>query len=816
MKKIFYFFIVLIFFANAATAQYVNIPDNNFRAFLINKYPSCFDTLGRMDTTCNGILSETSVWIGGTNIVNLEGLQYFSNAAEFKILSNPFLQIIPKLPESTIKLFCFNNNLTKLPLLPNNLSLLDCSRNNLDSLPTLPSSLTELNINNNNFTNLTNLPPKLKKLYFSYNKLSVLPALNDSLIDLDFSYNMFTVFPTLPKYLINLSCSGNSFSFIDKLPETLKGLTVYSNFPLCISKVPKKLNYLYATYGSSIICLPNFPDSCVYINSYIGYITKPPVGICNPTNNKNNCHQNKLASVFAFVDNNNNGKFDSNEFPKANLKLSLSNSNYALSDKFGNAELYVDSLGTYIITPSTPSFYNAFPSSYTHNFNTYDTIIFDTFALKHNAIKDSISIVATAINNAARPGFNFAYKVDFENVGTTVLSPTINFNYDTNLLIFDSSSNSALVNNGSNLSVTLSNFVAGETGSFMIYFKVKTTAVLGSSLLCVASANAVSSSAADTVKTTIRGSFDPNDKFATQTLSLQEVTSKKYINYIIRFQNTGTDTAFSVVISDTLSAFLQASNYQFLSSSHPCKSGLRNGVLYFEFININLPDSGTNKNGSNGFVRFQILADESVTVGTIIPNKAYIYFDYNKGIVTNVATTTITNPLPLKLVSFSAKLESTNQLLTSWKTEDEINTSHFVIEKSFDGNIFFSIAEVAAKGNGNNPYSFLLENDTKNIFLRLKIVDKDGKWYYSNIIKVSVVKYNSISISPNPARDYIRVDNNIGGLKNANGYILNAHGIIVKLLILKQGIQLINISDLPAGIYYFHTDYDNKKFIIEK
>jgi len=715
MKKIFYFFIVLIFFANAATAQYVNIPDNNFRAFLINKYPSCFDTLGRMDTTCSSIVNENQVKVYSLGIKNLDGIQYFKK-----------------------------------------LELLDCNSNPDILLPVLPQTITYLDVSGNSLFSLM----------------------------------------SLPSFLNCLRCEGNNFFCLPKLPSTLKSI------------------YFDET---KVKCLPNLPDSCVIIKVFYQFIVYSyNYPICSPINNPNHCRTFPSIKSFIYLDANNNNKFDSAEYVKSNIKLSLSNNAYSYTNNYGNAELYVDSLGTYIITPSTPSFYNAFPSSYTHNFNTYDTIIFDTFALKPNAIKDSISIVATAINNAARPGFNFAYKVDFENVGTTVLSPTINFNYDTNLLIFDSSSNSALVNNGSNLSVTLSNFVAGETGSFMIYFKVKTTAVLGSSLLCVASANAVSSSAADTVKTTIRGSFDPNDKFATQTLSLQEVTSKKYINYIIRFQNTGTDTAFSVVISDTLSAFLQASNYQFLSSSHPCKSGLRNGVLYFEFININLPDSGTNKNGSNGFVRFQILADESVTVGTIIPNKAYIYFDYNKGIVTNVATTTITNPLPLKLVSFSAKLESTNQLLTSWKTEDEINTSHFVIEKSFDGNIFFSIAEVAAKGNGNNPYSFLLENETKNIFLRLKIVDKDGKWYYSNIIKVSVVKYNSISISPNPARDYIRVDNNIGGLKNANGYILNAHGIIVKLLILKQGIQLINISDLPAGIYYFHTDYDNKKFIIEK
>jgi len=102
----------------------------------------------------------------------------------------------------------------------------------------------------------------------------------------------------------------------------------------------------------------------------------------------------------------------------------------------------------------------------------------------------------------------------------------------------------------------------GQTGSFIAYFKVKTTALIGTNLLTVASINAGNCISVDSVKTIVRGSYDPNDKHATPMLTLQDVVNKKYINYTIHFQNTGTDTAFNIVIADTLSAYLKQIIYK--------------------------------------------------------------------------------------------------------------------------------------------------------------------------------------------------------------------------------------------------------------
>ncbi|MFY7887231.1 MAG: hypothetical protein ACOVOV_20525, partial [Dolichospermum sp.] len=171
----------------------------------------------------------------------------------------------------------------------------------------------------------------------------------------------------------------------------------------------------------------------------------------------------------------------------------------------------------------------------THTFSSYDTIVYDTFALQAILLKDSISIKLTPINWAARPGFTYPYLVQYENVGTTVLGNVVaSLQYDNSVLVYDSSSVIA-ANNGSSLSLNMGNILPGQTGSFVAYFTVKTTAALNSSFTSIANITTNTVNAIDTVKTTVRGSYDPNDKQATPTLTPQQVTDGTDIDYTIRF-----------------------------------------------------------------------------------------------------------------------------------------------------------------------------------------------------------------------------------------------------------------------------------------
>ncbi|MFK8162827.1 MAG: hypothetical protein AB8H12_10230 [Lewinella sp.] len=134
------------------------------------------------------------------------------------------------------------------------------------------------------------------------------------------------------------------------------------------------------------------------------------------------------------------------------------------------------------------------------------------------------------------------------------------------------------------------------------------------------------------------GSYDPNDKSgAPLGLTNNNVVPEEVrLNYRIRFQNTGTDTAFTVVVIDTLPLSLDPATFTMGAYSHPCTWTLEGErTLKVTFDNIMLPDSNVNEPASNGFFRFNITARPGLPLGTEVINEADIYFDFNEPIRTN-------------------------------------------------------------------------------------------------------------------------------------------------------------------------------------
>jgi len=140
------------------------------------------------------------------------------------------------------------------------------------------------------------------------------------------------------------------------------------------------------------------------------------------------------------------------------------------------------------------------------------------------------------------------------------------------------------------------------------------------------------------------GAFDPNDKqgFPLGVKAEHFIEANTDLEYKIRFQNTGTDTAFNIIILDTLSNQLNPKTIQPGASSHDYAfSLLGENIVQFRFDNIMLPDSNVNEPASNGFVQFRIAQQPDLADGTIIENSAAIYFDFNEPIITNTTLHTI-------------------------------------------------------------------------------------------------------------------------------------------------------------------------------
>ena len=167
-------------------------------------------------------------------------------------------------------------------------------------------------------------------------------------------------------------------------------------------------------------------------------------------------------------------------------------------------------------------------------------------------------------------------------------------------------------------------------------------AVLGSFLQSNAEVDAFPNDAnffnnKDSIFHLITGSFDPNDKKVTPAgpISTQFINTGKYLDYLIRFQNTGTDTAFLVIIKDSLSQNLDINSFRMISTSHRYILNIKeNNILEWTFPNIQLPDSNVNEEASHGYIRFRIKPKSTLITGDEIFNDAAIYFDFNAPVIT--------------------------------------------------------------------------------------------------------------------------------------------------------------------------------------
>ena len=148
---------------------------------------------------------------------------------------------------------------------------------------------------------------------------------------------------------------------------------------------------------------------------------------------------------------------------------------------------------------------------------------------------------------------------------------------------------------------------------------------------------------------TVTGSYDPNDKqnFTGEAPFGGAIYAEDTLmRYQIRFQNTGTDTAFTVVIRDTLATdLLDVTTIRPLSSSHDYQVEFEGSdVLVFRFDDILLPDSTTNLAESQGYVNFTIRRRTDLPIGTEIANTAAIYFDFNAPVITNTVVNVLSEP----------------------------------------------------------------------------------------------------------------------------------------------------------------------------
>ncbi|NVK63253.1 MAG: VCBS repeat-containing protein [Flavobacteriales bacterium] len=173
---------------------------------------------------------------------------------------------------------------------------------------------------------------------------------------------------------------------------------------------------------------------------------------------------------------------------------------------------------------------------------------------------------------------------------------------------------------------------------------VNDTLISALTIYHIDSLGALVESSTDTLSQILVCAYDPNDKTVTPEGSGEEgfISINGDLEYLIRFQNTGTDTAFNVKIQDNIDLNLDINTITSISASHPFILQIEpDRDVIFNFDNIQLPDSTTNELGSQGFIKFKVSQLDNLVPLTEIRNFAEIYFDYNPPIITNDVLNTI-------------------------------------------------------------------------------------------------------------------------------------------------------------------------------
>lgn len=190
------------------------------------------------------------------------------------------------------------------------------------------------------------------------------------------------------------------------------------------------------------------------------------------------------------------------------------------------------------------------------------------------------------------------------------------------------------------------------------------------------------------------------------------------------------------------------------------------------------------------------------------------------------------SPLPVKLVAFTAIADNNNSLL-SWTTASELNNDRFEIERSIDGILFTTVGEVKGAGNSTSilNYQFIdsrvSELSTKQVYYRLKQVDFDGTFDYSNIVLVNFNKINAVTIQniqPNPFGDKLTVSYSLPttGLVTISMVDLQGRVLITTESNANKGFNTANFNteNIATGMYFITISHQgmtsNYKMLVKK
>ena len=310
------------------------------------------------------------------------------------------------------------------------------------------------------------------------------------------------------------------------------------------------------------------------------------------------------------------------------------------------------------------SFFSVTPSPANVTFPVVDnsTEVID-FCISPDGVHPDLEIVIAPIM-PARPGFEATYKIVYRNKGNQIMSQTqgVNFYYQDQFVDFVSASETPDNQSAGALSWDFDNLLPFEERSILITMQVNTPTdpdfpvTIGDILVYggVIQPEDGDETVDDntfTLHQTVVGSYDPNDITCLEGDVEDPENIGEQLHYLIRFENTGTFEAETVVVVMEINTEqYDAESLILMNASHNVDARLVGNVAEFFFQDIQLDSGG------HGNILLAMQTLSSLIEGDEVFSNANIYFDYNAPITTNDALTLFEESMSTQDVALDASI----------------------------------------------------------------------------------------------------------------------------------------------------------------
>ncbi|TVZ54771.1 putative secreted protein (Por secretion system target) [Lutibacter sp. Hel_I_33_5] len=830
---------------------YLDCSSNQNYGVTIQSFPG----IGTLVLPSSGSL-ETLI-TNNNNLTSLD-LQQQTSLTTLNLGSNRVTMLDALMQTSLVSLVCNSNNMNTL-ILPNTNSLttINTSFNKITSLDTSPyTSLVSL-VCNNNLINSLLLPNTntLTTLKCYINQIPSLDIINNvGLTHLDCRNNpLLSLNLTQNTALTVLNCSATQLSSLDLTTNTLLNTVACGGNQISSLDLSRQtnLNTLYCNSNQlTSLNIKNGNNTSIVTSKFnasnnpnLNLICVDNITYAN-TNFTNKDSQSFYSDLCSFIPTNsntikgtvsfdfNNDGCDPSDTKSINTKLTntaANTSNVTFTNNNGEYLMYTQEATNNIeIFTNLPSFFSVTPTTQSKTFSGSGSTEVIDFCITANQVVNDVKVTVIPTFEA-RPGFDTSVRVYYENIGSSTLSGNIDLAFlDTQLNFLSENSSIPSTTLGSQTSTLLTwsytNLLPFEKGFIEVHFNINTPVdpinpvnggdeiTYTSTITCTdtdVDLNNNTSSATEPVV----NSYDPNDIICFEGDYIDTVELPNFLNYRIRFQNTGSASAINIVVKNELDADLDWDTFTPISASHNYRPSLTDGnKLEFIFENIHLADSLSNEPESHGWVFFKIKPKSTFSLSDVVESTANIFFDYNAPVITNTARTqrskiaTLTTTDALRINGTSVDLAgniSTNggaavtergivYSLTSDTADPLIGSSNVI--KISNGTGIGSFTNTVTNLTLNTPYSYksYAINAEGTSYGSVKTFTTATTVLSSNDIFTS----KNLRLYPNPVTDILT-------LKLSNQFKIKKMKIftIFGKLIMESTTKKIDLSKISNGIY---------------